>query len=116
VFQAVRSAARAPLRRKGRSRAALLGMRGLVAWLQIVQPAARLWGRLRHGLDPWRLRTLSGWRLPRPREIALWSERWRAPTEWLEELEAALRSTPALVRTGEPDRWDRRRASLPRAC
>ncbi len=105
VLQAVRSAARAPLRRGDRSRLVRLGMRGLVAWLQIVQPTARLWGRLRHGLDPWRLRSLSRWILPRRQEITLWSERWRAPTAWLGDLEAALRRTPALVRPG--GRWNR---------
>jgi hypothetical protein len=107
LLQAVRSAARARLRRAGRSQVALLGMRGLVAWLQLVQPAARLWGRLRHGLDPWRLRSLPRWMLPRPLEVGVWSERWRPPAEWLGELEAALRRTPALVRHGGSfDRWD----------
>ena len=43
VLQAVRNAARAPLRQSRRSRLAQLGMRVLVAWLHLVQPAARLW-------------------------------------------------------------------------
>jgi GT2 family glycosyltransferase len=107
VLQALRSAARARLRRDGRSGLGRLGMRALVAWLHLVQPAARLWGRLRHGLDPWRLRSLSRWTFPRPIRVALWSERWREPAEWLAEVERSLRRTPALVRQGGSyDRWD----------
>src|SRR5262245_34952725 len=71
-LQALRSAAHARLRRDGRSRAQRVGLRGLVALLHLLQPAARLWGRLRHGLDPWRLRSLTRWTLPRPREIRVW--------------------------------------------
>jgi GT2 family glycosyltransferase len=107
VLQAIRSGARARLRRDGRTRLARLGLRALVAWLHVVQPAARLWGRLRHGLDPWRLRSLPRWTFPRPMQIQLWSERWRAPQEWLGELEQSLRRTRALVREGgDFDRWD----------
>ncbi len=100
LFQAIRSAARARLRRDGRSRAQRLRLRGLVALLHLVQPAARLWGRLRHGLDPWRIRKLSRWIFPRRRQTTLWSERWRSPQEWLGELDESLRRTPALVRQG----------------
>ena len=107
VLQALRSAAHARLRREGRSRAQRVGLRGLIAVLHLVQPAARLWGRLRHGLDPWRLRSLSRWMLPRPLEIAVWSERWRAPEAWLGELKDSLRRSSALVREGGSyDRWD----------
>jgi len=107
LLQALRSAASAKLRRDGRSRLELLRLRAIVAWLHLVQPAARLWGRLRHGLDPWRLRMLSRWTFPRPQRISLWSERWRSSEEWLGELEGLLRRTPALVRQGgDFDRWD----------
>jgi hypothetical protein len=107
VFQALRSAARARLRRDGRTRAQRLGLRGLVALLHLVQPAARLWGRLRHGLDPWRIRSLSRWIFPRRLQRTLWSERWRPPQAWLAELEESLRRTPALIREGgDYDRFD----------
>src|SRR5262245_48494906 len=61
LVQAAKSAARARLRRDGRSRRRLFELRALVALLHLAQPAARLWGRLRHGLDPWRIRSLSRW-------------------------------------------------------
>ncbi|HZO07822.1 MAG TPA: glycosyltransferase [Myxococcota bacterium] len=107
LAQALRSAANARLRPDAGSRAQRLGRRGLVAMLHLIQPAARLWGRLRHGLDPWRLRSLSRWTFPRPLEIHVWSERWRSPETWLGELHESLRRTSALVRQGgDYDRWD----------
>jgi hypothetical protein len=107
VLQALRSAAGAALCREGRSRRERIRMRAVVAWLHVVQPAARLWGRLRHGLDPWRLRSLSRWTFPRPSRYTLWSGWRRSPEEWLGELEQSLRRTPALVRFGgEFDAWD----------
>jgi GT2 family glycosyltransferase len=107
VVQAVRSAADARLRRAKRSRAQALALRATIAWLHLMQPAARLWGRLRHGLDPLRLRRLSHWGLPRRRQQTVWSETWRDPSEWLAEIESALRGTRGLVRHGgDFDRWD----------
>jgi hypothetical protein len=105
--QAVRSAAQARLSREGRSWMRRLSLRALVAFLHLAQPAARLWGRLAHGLDPWRMRSLSRWTPPRTRQLAIWSESWRPQDEWLRELEATLLGTPALVRRGgECDAWD----------
>jgi GT2 family glycosyltransferase len=107
LLQALRSAARARLRREGRSRPQRLRLRALVALLHLAQPAARLWGRLRHGLDPWRIRALSRWTFPRRFQRTLWSERWRTPQEWLGELQESLCRTPALVREGgDYDRFD----------
>jgi GT2 family glycosyltransferase len=107
AWQAVRSAARAPLRRADRSRARLLALRALTALLHLVQPLARLYGRLRHGLDPWRLRPLARWTLPRTVRVALWSEHWRPHPGWLRELESALGATRALVRPGDSySAWD----------
>ena len=82
-------------------------MRVLVAMLHLLQPAARLWGRVRHGLGPWRRGGLSDWAFPRVRRVALWSETGRPHAVWLEDLEAALRSSSVLVRRGgEFDRFD----------
>jgi O-antigen biosynthesis protein len=81
----------------------LLTMTALCA----LQPAARLGGRLRQGLTPWRTRGLRGIALPRPQRCSVWSERWRAPTDWLRRLEAeARRSNVAVYRGGDYDRWD----------
>jgi GT2 family glycosyltransferase len=106
-LQALGSAMPARLRRAGGSRRKRAGMRLLVAGLHVVQPAARLWGRLRHGLDPWRMRSSAGWVLPRVREMSVWTGRARCHSAWLEELDRSLCRTRALVRHGgDCDRWD----------
>jgi hypothetical protein len=82
-------------------------MRVMTAWLHLIQPVARLFGRLRSGLTPWRAhgagRGVRTW----PRSFALWSERWRDGDERLGELERELGAAGAVVvRGGEFDRWD----------
>jgi GT2 family glycosyltransferase len=84
-----------------------LRKRDLTALLFLLQPAARLAGRLRNGLSPWRRRAPARPSLPRPRTIAIWSERWLTPQEWVEQLEGSLAARGGLVRSGGPfDRWD----------
>jgi GT2 family glycosyltransferase len=107
LAQAALGAARASFTSTPRSRAAWLKLRSLTAVLYLLQPLARLYGRLRYGLTPWRRRGAPGLSLPRPRTSALWSERWRAPTERLHAIEAALRAAGICVRRGgDYDRWD----------
>jgi GT2 family glycosyltransferase len=83
-------------------------MRRLVtAALFFAQPIARLAGRLRNGLSPWRrrLRPRAAW--PRPRTVEVWSEAWRSPQGWLEGLQDDLAARGGFVRSGGPfDRWD----------
>jgi GT2 family glycosyltransferase len=107
LVQAGLSAAQASFSSTPRSRVARLKLRSLTAFLHLLQPLARLCGRLRHGLTPWRQRGTSGLLLPWPRTLALWSERWQASNEWLQSIEATLRAmgTPAL-RGGDYDRWE----------
>jgi hypothetical protein len=73
----------------------------------LIQPLARLRGRLRHGLSPWRRRGLKGFSLPLRRTIVIWSERWRETARRLQSIETALCSSGAVVlRGGHYDRWD----------
>jgi ABC-type multidrug transport system fused ATPase/permease subunit/GT2 family glycosyltransferase len=82
-------------------------LRALTAWLHLIQPLARLAGRLRHGLTPWRRRGLAGLMLPRPHTLAIWREEWQAPEGWLRSLEADLKVVGAIVlRGGDFDQWD----------
>jgi GT2 family glycosyltransferase len=105
--QAARSAARARLRDGPRSRLSRWKMRSLIFGLHLLQPAARLTGRLRHGLAPWKLRGKAPWTLPRPSQPTIWSESWREPTAWLQALEQGLREAGAVVnRGGEYDRFE----------
>jgi GT2 family glycosyltransferase len=82
----------------------------ITAGLHLIQPLARLIGRLQHGLTPWRLRPAGGARLSPawPRSSAILRRGpWRGPERELAELEAALRCSGAVIRRGGPyDRWD----------
>jgi len=81
----------------------------LTAALHVMQPLARLLGRVQHGLTPWRQRggRLGLMVLPRALERETWSEEWHAPELWLAELESRLRDAHAAVRRGgDYERWD----------
>ena len=89
-----------------RSRDSQLKLFCVTAFLHLIHPLARLYGRLRHGLSPWRGGAI-GRPLPRPRTTAFWSERWQAPDERLRSIEATLREYGLAVhRGGDYDRWD----------
>lgn len=77
--------------------------------LHLLQPLARLWGRYSYGLRPFRGRPVTGFTLPYPRRVALWSERWRSGEAWLQALETRIRRRHgAASRSGNFDRWDLR--------
>jgi GT2 family glycosyltransferase len=112
VALALRAAARAPFAspgvRPGRWR---WGLRGLIAALHLLQPVVRLWGRLGHGLTPWRRhrRRESGQfpLPPLPRTDTAWSETWEAAEQRLATVERLLRARHVpLRRGGEFDEWD----------
>jgi hypothetical protein len=104
---AVRGARRARFPSAPRSRRQTLRLRALVAALYLAQPVARLAGRLRHGLSPWRRRGGGRLGMPRRRALEVWSERWQPPEQWLQRVEAALLTDGAAFRRGgDFDRWD----------
>jgi len=91
----------------GRPQRETLKRRATTSLLFFLQPFARLGGRLRNGLSPWRRRAQASPSLPRPRSIEVWSERWREPQEWVEQLQDGLTAAGGFVRSGGPfDRWD----------
>jgi GT2 family glycosyltransferase len=84
----------------------LVRRRLLVFLLHLMQPLARLVGRVRAGLTPWR-EFASRPALPRPRAWALWSERWRPVAGWVDALADELRSRRVAVLHGGPtERWE----------
>jgi GT2 family glycosyltransferase len=84
-----------------------LELRALTAFLFLLQPAARLAGRLAYGLTPWRGWRGSAFTLPRARTLAVWSEHWRPAVTWLGLLEEALRRSNASIQRGSDfDSWD----------
>jgi GT2 family glycosyltransferase len=107
VAQACLSAARARFPTEPRRRRARLGRRLLTAALHLMQPIARLRGRLKEGLTPWRrrgpMRPAPLW----PVTASIWSERWQEPAARLRVMETILRASGACVlRGGRHDRWD----------
>jgi GT2 family glycosyltransferase len=107
IAQAAGSAARAAFVGTPRGRVLQFEMRMLTAFLHLVQPMARLVGRLRLGLTPWRQRGVSALSLPIKREWAVWTERWVAPEERLRLIEEAFRAAGVVARRGgDFDRWD----------
>lgn len=84
----------------------------LISILHIVQPLARLTGRITHGLTPWRMRgvapKLKSLTFLRAKVLMLWSEgNWKAPETWLAEIERNIIALKARVKKGgDFDRWD----------
>ncbi len=95
---------------RGRARTAHLPSadrpsRGTVLVLHLLQPAARLSGRLRGGLRPWRRRP-ARFRL-RSEELRLWRDERKEPAELLGETLRRLRSSGVPVEMAGPfDAWD----------
>jgi hypothetical protein len=107
IIQAVMSGVRARAPSTSRSRSSRLRFRALTAFLHLIQPLARLRGRLILGLTLWRQRQALRFTLPWPRTINIWSEEWREPRDWLRSAEAALGDHGLVVgRGGDFDRWD----------
>jgi len=107
VAQAARCAARLSFTNVPRSRPGRLKSWVFTACLCLLQPMARLCGRLPHGLTFWRRRGTTGFSLPRRWTADLWSAQSRTIEERLQSLERALRTFGAVaIRGGGYDRWD----------
>ena len=106
LIQAVRGGVRARFHPEPRSRLRHFALQSLVAWFHLVQPAARLLGRVQHGLGPWNWRNIVRV-VPLPTIHSIWSEQWVAIESRLSQLDAILKeSGAATVLGGNFDRWD----------
>jgi GT2 family glycosyltransferase len=82
-------------------------LRLLTAALHLLQPVARLRGRLDGGLTPWRRRSVQGLSWPRRWTWTLWTQQRREAPEWLASIEKTLRHRGyAVKRGGDWDAWD----------
>jgi hypothetical protein len=107
VAQALTSASRARFTGRERSPVRRMAMCALTTLLHLLHPAARLTGRLRGGLSPWRRRVGGRFQVPRRRAWSLWSDEWDAPEERLRHLESRLRARGVAQRRGDRfGRWD----------
>jgi GT2 family glycosyltransferase len=106
LLQAGAGAAHASFSTPPQSRSDQCKLWALTALLYLLQPLARLWGRLSYGLTPWR--RWESWRpaLPRPRISTWWSGHWQATDERLKLIEATIRQAGVVRRGGDFDRWD----------
>jgi hypothetical protein len=75
-------------------------LRALTTCLFLIQPLARLYGRMRHGLTVWRQRERHHVGVPRRLTAWTWSETWQDPLHRLRAIEVALRFAGARVRRG----------------
>jgi GT2 family glycosyltransferase len=84
-----------------------LRLRAVTALLHVMQPIARLYGRLQHGLTMWRWRGPRGWNLPIPHKTAVFTRTWIEHQRRLELLEESFASLNTITRRGGPfDSWD----------
>jgi hypothetical protein len=107
VFQGLQGARAARFNGRLWSKTAILGLRFVTAFLHITQPLARLHGRIRYGLAPWRCRGSAILCLPLRMTVKHWTDRWRSGDERLRAIESDLRATRHfIVIGGESDPWD----------
>ena len=82
-------------------------LRIFTAFLYLLQPLARFWGRLRYEFGLWRDRRKSGLAFPRRSGFRLWNEQGQSSIERLQAIESTLREAAAVVRRGgDYDDWD----------
>ncbi len=109
VAQAVTSSfknAHLPPQVKGHTR-----LRVMIICMHLIQPVARLYGRLKHGLSPWKKRKEAlTWKwifTPFATVHTYWSEKWMGTEDWLQLIEQNLMEEKLRVtRGGDFDRWD----------
>jgi glycosyltransferase involved in cell wall biosynthesis len=107
LINVIKSMAEASFTSKSLSNFDQLKLRILTGFLHMIQPMARLYGRLNSGLTPWRWYGAPYYAFPWPRKYKIWSENWKAPDKWLQSIKEAILKKGAIVkRGGDFDRWD----------
>jgi GT2 family glycosyltransferase len=118
LAQAIAAGRRATFVEARASRARMLRVRSLTAFFHVMQPLARLMGRVglrglsalpfKSGLNLFRTKGRhAGFAFPWARTISVWYEKWESPETRLAILEKQLRDQNMNVtRGGEYDRWD----------
>jgi hypothetical protein len=82
-------------------------LRILTGLLYLLQPLARLYGRITHGLTPWRRRGQLAFGLPIRRTSLFWSEQWQGTEDRVRAIAQTLRADGSVIRSGgDWDRWD----------
>ncbi|MHC1745400.1 MAG: glycosyltransferase [Syntrophobacteraceae bacterium] len=108
-LHAIHCGFRARFPERPRTRWERFKLHALTSFMHMMQPLARLIGRMQLGLTPWRRCAVPGIALPLPlpKTFTVWSEEWRSSVDWLESLEWSLKALKRVVRRGgDYDRWD----------
>jgi len=110
LVQSVISAKRAVYSRSPKGRRKLKYL-ALTTFLHVIQPFARLHGRLKHGINPLRLNAINKDQvkgiLNFGRVSMHWSETWKSLDEWIRIMEWNMVSHHCKVARGSDfDRWD----------
>jgi O-antigen biosynthesis protein len=107
LIQSLRAASGATFESKPDSRIHELRARAFTGFLYLVQPLARLAGRMEYGLTWWRSPAAFRPSMMRPRAYSIWNERWQSATAWLEGIEERVREAGGVsARGGGYDSWD----------
>jgi glycosyltransferase involved in cell wall biosynthesis len=113
LVQAALSANDAVFKDKPDTRLKKLKYWSLTTFMHLAQPVARLKGRIRYGLTPWRnglihLKYIGHLFFPN-KTLVHWSEQWRSQEDWLKDIESGLETLDnRVMKGGDYDRWDLR--------
>lgn len=109
ITQACISASRAKFTSKPEGKE-LIKLYLITAIMHLQQPLARLIGRIRYGLTPWRTKAKREGKITfrlRPEFIEVWHEEWEDPNDTLRGLQYELQQAGATVLVGgDYDVWD----------
>jgi hypothetical protein len=107
VAQALAATGRATFFESRGSAGRSIGVRVLTAFFHLMQPLARLSGRMARRANLLRERGLPRLAWPWPATLSVWHETWASGEQRLEDFERRLRDRGAVVlRGGDYDRWD----------
>jgi len=108
LIQAVRGGLAADFTGRRLTRGVRLRLRAIIAFLHLLQPLARLRGRIQHGIGPWRLppRTTPHDAGPGASARTYWSETWRPAEDHLGAIVASVERTTPVVLGDDFASWD----------
>jgi len=107
IVQAIASAGKAEFTIKNPTFFQKMKLYGITAFLHLLQPLARLRGRLAYGLTPFKCRGEAKLFIPRVEIVSIWQEKWQSSEEILISVESELKKQNARIhRGGIFDNWD----------
>jgi GT2 family glycosyltransferase len=106
LWQAAKGALKASYHGRELTPARLLKLRARTTWLHLLQPWARLRGRIEHGIGPWRKAGAIRFGSALPKTRSFWSEAWAAPEDRLSEIASGMSLGSHVIQGGDFDTFD----------